>query len=119
MTASFDQIAKVWDAYATDMDELLEIAESRVTRQLTTEGKRNMEYWISDNDPIRLFSGVFLDHVGLVKVYLRFLFYSRIQILKLFKLILVKISIISNPKIVGRIVKKSSERSFKTHESNK
>ena len=64
-----------------------------------------MEYWISDNDPIRLFSGVFLDHVGLLKVYLRFLFYSRIQILKLFKLILVKISIISNPKIVGRIVK--------------
>jgi hypothetical protein len=74
VTASFDQIAKVWDAYTTDMDELLEIAESRVTRQLTTEEKRNMEYWISDNDPIRLFSGVFLDHVGLVKVYLRFLF---------------------------------------------
>ena len=57
MTASIDGIAKVWDAqagtelftlrghdgivqiYTTDMEELLQIAESRVTRQLTAEEK--------------------------------------------------------------------------------
>ena len=43
VTASDDKTAKVWDGaaqiYTTDMDELLEIAKSRVTRQLTAEEK--------------------------------------------------------------------------------
>ena len=36
MTASRDETVQI---YTTDMDELLEIAKSRVTRQLTVEEK--------------------------------------------------------------------------------
>ena len=36
MTASRDETVQI---YTTDMDELLEIAKSRVTRQLTAEEK--------------------------------------------------------------------------------
>ena len=42
-TAGGDGIVQI---YTTDMEELLQIAKSRVTRQLTAEEKRSMGSWI-------------------------------------------------------------------------
>ena len=46
MTAGKDGIIQI---YTTEIEELLQIAKSQVTRQLTTEEKRSMGYWIGRN----------------------------------------------------------------------
>ena len=46
MTVGKDGIIQI---YTTEIEELLQIAKSQVTRQLTTEEKRSMGCWIGRN----------------------------------------------------------------------